>query len=160
VFSLHRGRLPGQPAGDDLASRHAVGADAGSGQVAADAPIRHTDPDAGGRADDLGRHEVLTSPQGGADLAPIVGPTTRTMLGGVRTAGHSELLRDAPPFMGGHVQLAGRGVGQVVIEVGAANPGVTVSPDPAPQLPSLRVPPVSDPLGRMCANAAAAKGRS
>lgn len=159
MFDLSRGRAPGSGviAGsgvpNTLAENHARGLDGFSGMVPVGSPVT-TDPDQGGRYDDTGRHEVLTNPQPVSDLTPIPGVVTRPMLGGVRTAHHANLLQDAPAFDGSHVTLANR------VSVMVLKPTEVISDDPEPQLPSLRVPPVSDPYGRMCTNAHAAAARS
>lgn len=113
-----------------------------------------SDPDSGGRVDDLGGHEVVTTPNSARDLAPMrEGTVTRTMRGGLRTAHHPGLLVEAPAYGGGHVELVNRR--SVVIlapHEGPELPGL-------PVIPSMRVPPQSDPLGtRLCANAQAAGG--
>lgn len=111
-------------------------------------------PDSGGRVDDLGGREVITTPNSARDLAPMrEGTVTRPMLGGLRTAHHAGLLVEAPSFGGGHVELVNRR-SVVILEPheGPELPGI-------PVIPSMRVPPQSDPLGtRMCANATAAAG--
>ena len=144
---VSRGRLPGDAGGADLAALHGAGMDGGSGMVAPAAVL--TDPDAGGRVDMLGHDLVHTDPQHASDLAPIPGVVTRPMLGGVRTAHFTRLLNDPPAFDGSHVELVNR------VSVAVLAPVEQLTPAPVDALPSLRVVPVSDPYGRMCANAAA-----
>jgi hypothetical protein len=127
-----------------LAGSHAVGADGFSGEVPA--AVAFTDPSAG-ITNELGRQLVDTQPQGGSDLAKIPGVVTRPMFGGVRSAPAYGTLRDGVPFDGSHVTLANRHRSVVIL-----SPSEEPLPAGIDQFPSLRVPPVSDPLGRVCAN--------
>jgi hypothetical protein len=153
MFGLSRGTPAGgalvpvqlEDAPGTLHTEHAHGRDSGSGRVPTGAPIQ-TDPDSGGRTDDLGHHPILTGPQGASDLYRIPGQVTRELFGGVRVAHHSRLLHEAPAFDGRHVELAHR---QAIVVLA---PHESMSPEAGPTLPSLRVPPVSDPYGRMCNN--------
>lgn len=149
---VSRGRMPGDAGGADLAALHAAGMDGASGMVAPGHVL--TDPDAGGRVDMLGHDLVQTDPQHASDLAPIPGVVTRPMLGGVRTAHFPRLLNDAPAFDGSHIELTNR------VSVAVLAPVEQLTPEAGDALPSLRVPPVSDPYGRMCANAQAAREAS
>jgi hypothetical protein len=133
-----------------LAGAHAVGADGFSGMVPAGSPLAH-DPDAG-RVDHLGDLEVHTAPTPSSDLNPIPGVVTRAMLGGIRTAPVYDGMMFAPDYDGAHMELRGR------TSVVVLRPFEESAPMQDAGLPSLRVVPVSDPLGRMCANAAAAAG--
>lgn len=154
MFTLPRGReagvsVLGDLAPDTLAGELAVGHDGGSGMVPAAGPI-HTDPDSGGRTDELvWRRPVITNPQPVSDLLPIPGVETRPMYGGVRVAHHTGLLHDGAPFDGSHVELVNR-VSVVILDATEQ-----MEPTPGDTLPSLRVPPPSDPYGRMCINAKA-----
>lgn len=154
-MSLGRGRPPAAAVGvadnpATLAGAHARGADGFSGMVPGSNPIT-TDPSAG-ISDDLGRHLVITEPQHGSDLAPIPGVVDRPLFGGVRTSPAYGTLRDGPGFDGGHVVLRNRR------SVTVLHPTEELGPVPSPALPSQRVAPISDPLGRACANAAAIAG--
>ena len=157
MFGVSRGRPAGgalvpiaaPDAPGTLATNHEHGLDAGSGMVPAGTPFT-TDPNQGGRVDDLGLHVVVTNPQGVTDLAPIRGVDTRPMVGGLRTAHHTGLLHDPVPYDGRHVELVNR------VSVVVLAPHEQMMPAPADTLPSLRVPQPSDPYGRACANAAAA----
>ena len=108
-----------------------------------------TDPSAG-ISQDLGRQLVGTNPQSGADLAPIPGVESRPMFGGLRSSPAYGTLREGVAFDGSHVTLANRHRSVVVLA-----PAEQMLPAIPDQFPSLRVPPVSDPLGRVCANAQA-----
>ena len=154
-MSIGRGRQYADPANmapvpDTLAGAHADGALGFSGMVP-DA-VAFTDPSAG-ISNELGRQYVRTSPQHGFDLAPIPGVESRPMFGGVRSAPAYGTLRDGTAFDGSHVTLANRHRSVVILA-----PVEQYSPELAAQFPSLRVPPVSDPLGRLCANAQAQAG--
>lgn len=130
-----------------VAGAHFVGREGFSGMVPAS--VAFTDPSAG-ITNELGRELVQTSPQGGGDLAKIVGVVTRPLFGGVRTAPAYDTLRQGTPYDGSHVTLANRHRSVVILE--ASEESLPALPD---QFPSLRVPPVSDPLGRICANVSA-----
>lgn len=151
-MSIGRGRAYGELVNQELnpatvAGAHATGRDGFSGMVRPGSAF--TNPDAG-ISQDIGHHEVLGSPQGGSDLAPIPGVVSRPLFGGVRTSPAYETLRDGVAFDGSHVTLANRHRSVVVLD-----PVEEMLAAPADQFPSLRVPPVSDPLGRVCANAQA-----
>lgn len=135
------------PVAGTLAGEHVTGGLGFVGMVPAS--VAFTDPSAG-ISQDLGHELVSTSPQSGADLAPIPGVVTRPMFGGLRSSPAYGTLRDGVPFDGSHVTLANRHRSVVIL-----SPVEQYSPEIPAQFPSLRVPPVSDPLGRVCANAQA-----
>jgi len=141
----------GAPDLGTLAGAHAAGLEGFSGMVPVGSPLAH-DPDAG-RVDHLG-DDLLepAGPTGGDDLRPFVGVVTRAMLGGVRTAPVYDGMRQGEAFDGAHLELRGR------TSVVVLRPHEEAQATQEAGLPSLRVVPVSDPLGRMCANAAAASG--
>jgi len=150
-MSTGRGRMYGDvnvtPNVGTVAGSHFTGAEGFSGMVPAG--VAFTDPSAG-ITNELGRELVQTSPQGGSDLAKIPGVVTRPMLGGLRSAPAYGTLRDGTPYDGSHVTLANRHRSVVILS--PVEEPLPAAPD---QFPSLRVPPVSDPLGRICANVAA-----
>jgi hypothetical protein len=151
-MSIGHGRRYGDeanmaPAPGNLAGEHASGGLGFSGMVPAG--VAFTDPSAG-ITNELGRELVQTNPQHGSDLAKIPDMETRPMLGGVRSAPAYDTLREGVAFDGSHVTLANRHRSVVVLAV--TEQMLPADPD---QFPSLRVPPVSDPLGRICANAQA-----
>ena len=147
-MSIGHGRRFGDvdvsPNAGTVAGAHFTGGEGFSGMVPA--AVAFTDPSAG-ITNELGHQLVQTSPQGGADLAKIVGIVSRPLFGGVRTAPAYDTLRAGTPYDGSHVTLANRHRSVVVLE--AVEESTPALPD---QFPSLRVPPVSDPLGRICAN--------
>lgn len=154
-MSLLPGRMYQDPANMSpnpatLAGSHAAGGEGSSGMVGTG--VAFTNP-ATDISDDIGHRVVDTHPQGGTDLAPIPGVVTRGLFGGVRSAPAYETLREGTPFDGSHVELANRHRSVVILA-----PVEMMSPAVPDQLPSLRVPPISDPLGRMCANAQAVAG--
>lgn len=137
--------------GDDtgsLTGNRAAALEGFSGMVPAGQDFT-TDPDSGGRTDELGGQQVATHPQAGSDLAPLFAVEDRPMLGGLRIAPHSELMRDAPAFDGSRTELRNR------VSVMVLTPSEVIPADVEDVLPSLRVPPISDPLGRLCANSRA-----
>ena len=141
--------------GDDtgsLAGNRAAALEGFSGMVPAGQEFT-TDPNAGGRMDELGGGVVQTNPQPGSAFAPLFAVEDRPMLGGLRSAPHYELLRDAPAFDGSRTELRNR------VSVMVLTPSEMIPPDVADELPSLRVPPISDPLGRVCANSRAIASR-
>lgn len=134
-----------------LVGRREVGGDGGSGMVSAFSPGPRTDPDAG-VSQVLGHQPVLTDPQPAWDLLPIPGVADRPLFAGVRTSPAYDSLRDPAPFDGSRTEIRGRAA-MVVL-----GPVELMLPEARPAVPSLRTPPGSDPLGRMCANAAIASG--
>lgn len=148
-MSIGRGRMYGDPANmapapGTVAGQHATGGLGFSGMVPAG--VAFTDPSAG-ITNELGRELVQTNPQAGSDLAPIPGVVTRPMFGGLRSAPAYGTLRDGTPYDGSHVTLANRHRSVVIL-----SPVEEPLPAGQDQFPSLRVPPISDPLGRVCAN--------
>lgn len=135
-----------------LAGAHEHGRDGFSGMVPADTPGPLTDPSRG-ITDELGHQVVITEAQGGTDLAPIPGVVDRPLFGGLRTAPAYGTLQTGPAYDGSHVQVKGRAALVVLTPAEMMTPEV-----PAP-VPSMRIPPPDDPLGRACANAAAVAAR-
>ena len=131
-----------------LAGNRAAALEGFSGMVPAGQELT-TDTDAGGRTDELGGDVVQTNPQPGSSFAPLFAVEDRPMLGGLRHAPHAELLRDAPALDGSRTELRNR------VSVMVLAPHEMIPPDVADEVPSLRVPPISDPLGRVCANSRA-----
>lgn len=118
-----------------LAFARQIGADSGSGQV----PVHKafTDPDVGGRVDDLGRHELVKVGQLDAVRTPESWYADRPLYGGVRTAGAVREYIEEPGNTGGHVVLTGR-VPYVITDP------ITVREE-APAEPSHRVAPPAVP---------------
>lgn len=135
-----------------LAGAHEHGRDGFSGMVPASTPGPLTDPDRG-ISEQLAHQVVVTEAQGGADLAPIPGRVDRPLYGGLRAAPAYGTLQTRPAFDGSHVQIKGRAA--LVILTAPE----LMSPEAPPALPSMRVPPPDDPLGRACANAAVLAAR-
>lgn len=106
-----------------------------------------------GRHDLLGHVPVYTNAQDGSDLHPYQGVVDRPLFGGVRTAPTTGQFVDGPDFDGQHDVMHRAARRTIVLRSDEAYPA-----DPHEVIPSLRVPPVADPLGRMCANIAARNG--
>jgi hypothetical protein len=96
---------------DILAGAAQVGLTSGSGHVPA--ALAFSNPDAGGRVDDIGHHQLIDAYQPMVHRTPNSLFADRPVYGGAAYHAHLDQFRPDPPMTGGHVVVTGRQVVQL-----------------------------------------------